>query len=380
MGQLKMGEEHHSTVTSSTFLTSTPNMQSQLTMEPKPSNKLTFSPGLMFNCTNATNLTSYYSDDDEETLFYDTTSTLSDTIYQSMNISKVNTEEFFDAFEYFPEGEISQKESASFLSSINWLYLLCFASWLIFSSQTMLAMFVLPIIFKACQFLGSVLESLCMSRMIQNGPIKRWNHFSYPACYMLLSHVMLTNHFCAMFGWNTKEKPKNAIDKYSKSKLVSVNPSTNDLKSRLSRLALISALGKVYSLPSLGSQVTMAHQRTLRKQVNSMGFIQPSMLIDPLTIQALKSQSEPLTEVTLEGSFNVIVDTGCTVTATFCREDFEELQWLLRSVELVGVGGVTKVYQGGTVRYDCIDSEGRIVTLRCFAYYNPNMEIRLFSP
>jgi hypothetical protein len=241
-------------------------------------------------------------------------------------------------------------------------------------------MCVLLIMFKGCQCCGELVELIRKLNVIQSGPIKTWNRLSYLTSYMLLSCVMLTKYFCSMMGWYPESRPKKAVEKYVKTKLVSVNQNTNDSKTRLSRLALIAALGKVYSLPSLGSQVTMAHQMMLRKHANAMGFIQPSMLVDPLTIHALKSQSEPLSEVTLEGSFNVIVDTGCTMTATFCKEDFEDLKWLLRPVELVGVGGVTKVHQGSTVKYDCIDSEGNIVTLRCFAYYNPQMEIRLFSP
>jgi hypothetical protein len=76
----------------------------------------------------------------------------------------------------------------------------------------------------------------------------------------------------------------------------------------------------------------------------------------------------------------VIVDTGCSVSASYCKDDFETLNQLHCPVELVGVAGSSKVHYGETLCYDCIDSNGNIVTLRTFGYYSPDMTIRLFSP
>jgi hypothetical protein len=102
-GQVIVGENHSSTVTSNTIQISAPNWNNQnvqLAPDLKPHSRLTFSPGLMFNYSNPIKFASNYTDDDEDTLFYDASSMLNDSVYESMNVAKVSKEQFFDAVEY----------------------------------------------------------------------------------------------------------------------------------------------------------------------------------------------------------------------------------------------------------------------------------------
>jgi hypothetical protein len=68
-----------------------------------------------------------------------------------------------------------------------------------------------------------------------------------------------------------------------------------------------------------------------------MGFVQPSMLIDPITINAIKNQLQPLNDLTIEGLFIVIVDMVCSVSASYCKDDFKTMNQLHCPAELVGV-------------------------------------------
>ena len=82
----------------------------------------------------------------------------------------------------------------------------------------------------------------------------------------------------------------------------------------------------------------------------------------------------------MEGSFHFILDTGCSTSVSCHREDFENLVTLPKPITLHGVAGDSKVTLGGTLKFDCIDSNGHVVTIRTFGYYDPNISVRLFSP
>ena len=47
---------------------------------------------------------------------------------------------------------------------------------------------------------------------------------------------------------------------------------------------------------------------------------------------------------------------------------------------LNGVGGNHHVTQGGTVRYEVFNNKGQIVVLQTYAYFDPRLHLRLFSP
>jgi len=113
-----------------------------------------------------------------------------------------------------------------------------------------------------------------------------------------------------------------------------------------------------------------------------MGIVIPSALRDPVDIAALRDHVHLLGDSLslLDGAFHVIVDTGCTNSASPFKEDFEELKTLPKPIKLHGIGGVTETTQGGVLRYQCINSKGEIVTIRTFGFYNPHQNVHLFGP
>ena len=84
--------------------------------------------------------------------------------------------------------------------------------------------------------------------------------------------------------------------------------------------------------------------------------------------------------VQLETSFHFIVDTGCTTLVSCHKEDFKRLEPLPSPVTLHVVAGDSKVTSGGVIKFDCIDTNGHVVTIWTFGYYNPDIKVHLFSP
>ena len=113
-----------------------------------------------------------------------------------------------------------------------------------------------------------------------------------------------------------------------------------------------------------------------------MGMVLPSAITDPVVITALNDYSATINSTlnVIDGAFHVIVDTGCTNSATPFKEDFEELVELKHPAKLHGIGGITETTHGGILRYQCIDTKGEIITIRTFGYYNPHQNVRLFGP
>ena len=197
--------------------------------------------------------------------------------------------------------------------------------------------------------------------------------FAYPQCYLVLSCVMLSMSFVQFLGWSdvlglwsillfTRKTP--SLQKLtSKPKIVTTSKPCFNTTTCSSCLALVSALGKLNDLPVVTSSSIQQHQTCLHKCVSSQGLMQPSLLKNPVTIIALKDHFSALDNVQLEGSFHFIVDTGCT-TSVSCHEDyFEQLELLSSPITLHGVAGDSKVTSGGVIKFDCIDTNGHVVTI-----------------
>ncbi len=78
--------------------------------------------------------------------------------------------------------------------------------------------------------------------------------------------------------------------------------------------------------------------------------------------------------------FTIIVDTGCSITITPCKEDFVEMWTSDTLVTLQGVAGNKQVTQGGTVRHELLTTEGNMAVIHTLAHHNPDMNFGLFSP
>jgi hypothetical protein len=114
-----------------------------------------------------------------------------------------------------------------------------------------------------------------------------------------------------------------------------------------------------------------------------MGFVNPSAVQDPVVLTPLRDYHSIHNDNhfnLIDGSFHFIVDTGCSMSCSPCEKDFSELRYLLRPIVLHGIAGNSTVTQGGTMRFQCINTKGEVVTIETFGYYNPNMNVRLFSP
>ena len=128
------------------------------------------------------------------------------------------------------------------------------------------------------------------------------------------------------------------------------NKNSNETSVNLKRVALISALGIVQSLLTLSHLHELSFQQTLQPKTNLMGFVNPSCINEPPVIDTLQAYLPSMlhqADEVLEGAFHFIVDTGCSLSASPFKADFESLQTLQQPVTLHCIAGNSTVTQGG---------------------------------
>ena len=106
-----------------------------------------------------------------------------------------------------------------------------------------------------------------------------------------------------------------------------------------------------------------------------MGFVNSSCIYDPLVIDTLQAYLPSMlhqADEVLEGAFHFIVDTGCSLSASPFKADFESLQTLQKPVTLHGIAGNSTVTQSGTLCFQCINTKREVVTIKTFGYHNPS--------
>jgi hypothetical protein len=83
-----------------------------------------------------------------------------------------------------------------------------------------------------------------------------------------------------------------------------------------------------------------------------------------------------------QDSFYLIVDTGCSQTATGCLDDFlpGSLHNLEHPIEMEGIAGGLQIRQKGRVKYELLTDAGDVHVLETTAYFMPDLPCRLFSP
>ena len=161
------------------------------------------------------------------------------------------------------------------------------------------------------------------------------------------------------------------------------NNYSSNINVNLRRLALVSALGIVHSLPTLHSTTDEYFRRYMKRNSSYAGFISPSRVKDPVVLKTLKEYAKERLSHThdlLDGAFHVIIDTGCSTSASPYKEDFESLGPLRKPVTLTGIAGESTVTKVGLLKCQCINTKGEIVTVRTVNLYDPNLHVRLFSP
>jgi hypothetical protein len=242
--------------------------------------------------------------------------------------------------------------------------------------------------------LNGAINGLVSSSWIQTGIARNYLCFAYPCKYLILSCVMLLMSFCSMV-WEfschqvtlfsklrdflgDRPLPKPSFKTSTISNNVSKSTNVN-----LQRLALVSSLSIFHSLPTLTTTTDEHFRRYMKRNCAYAGYVTPSKIRDPVVLKSLKEYTKDRLSHThdlLDGALHVIVDTGCSTSASPCKEDFEDLSPLDRPVTLTGVAGESTVTQGGIIKYECINTKGEIVTVRTFGFYDPNLHVRLFSP
>ena len=79
-------------------------------------------------------------------------------------------------------------------------------------------------------------------------------------------------------------------------------------------------------------------------------------------------------------SFNVIWDTGASISISPCKEDFIDLNQNVNKSYLAGVSSAMKVEGEGTVQWNMMDERGNIRNLKIKALYVPSCSVRLLRP
>ena len=197
-------------------------------------------------------------------------------------------------------------------------------------------------------------------------------------CTCLVTLYVISYLIFKLFSLNTLSTVKTPFNPGSTcTKTVRVSP--------LRRLALLSALAQYHALPTLGFSSEVRMRKELRSHRDKHGM---------LNYGNLKKQSPPVLsmvkdylneeyaehEELLQGSFSYIVDTGCSCSCTPDINDFEEIKDLKEPITLSGVTGDIECTKGGIIKFQTIDKDGNIVTVRTPGYYNPSQSVRLFSP
>ena len=277
------------------------------------------------------------------------------------------------------------------------------------------------------EYLKSILTSY-----VSSGPSTVGNYFCYPASLMILSCVMISSSFVLMFSakeylsvtlgflmasigfiryknWlgfdsiasrlkisKSNSKPHNISSKSShrrarqqcltppKSLLLTSNvPNWSMCKERLSRLALLAALGRLNSLPGIWTSSAYALKTTLQSHCSYLGMLDACTVCNTPAISPLQdylANDFKLKSKMLPGCLHFIVNTGCSISCSPDHKDFESIQPLAKPITMKGVTGDVVCEYGGMINVQVIKANGDIVRLCTPGYYNPHQHVHLFSP
>jgi hypothetical protein len=135
--------------------------------------------------------------------------------------------------------------------------------------------------------------------------------------------------------------------------------------------------------------ISLGGDRIFRNQLRRYkrrGFLGTTNLKqeDMTRLRQVLAEYEPqsLYSSTAKDSFHLIVDSGCSHSATSCPEDFipGTLRDLTTPVEMEGIAGGLVIRQKGRVRFELLTDDGEVHVLETTAYLMPELPCRLFSP
>lgn len=154
-------------------------------------------------------------------------------------------------------------------------------------------------------------------------------------------------------------------------------------KKRLLMLALLIAIKKAGSIPSIDILGQKSAFKLLQKRRGKNGLLMTGKLNESELATVREAISAlPGTLINKGDVKPVIVDTGCTVSASGDSTDFVpgSLKKMESAIELEGIGGSLQVSHKGTLKYEVVLDNGDIEVILTPGMYMPDLNIRLFSP
>ena len=215
---------------------------------------------------------------------------------------------------------------------------------------------LLPSIMWSMQSVGLVLKMMGL----------KWSEFR-SAYFGLFATISAQWAALKLYVWASYKSKKNA----------------GTGKKQVLMLALLIAMKMADTMPYMDLLTEKPLTAQLKKRRGKNGLLMTAKLTESeleFVREAVASLSGSLVQ---EGdSKMVIVDTGCTVTASGDKTDFEpcSLMKLKDSWALEGIGGALKATHKGIIRYEVVTDDGNIEVLRMEGYYMPDLKCRLFSP
>ena len=154
-------------------------------------------------------------------------------------------------------------------------------------------------------------------------------------------------------------------------------------KKRLLMMALLIAIKKAGSIPHIDIVGNKSVFKALQKRRGKNGLLMTGKLKESeLAIVREAILALPGTLINEGDVKPVIVDTGCTVSASGDLTDFipDSMSEIKEAIALEGIGGSLQVTQKGTLRYEVVLDNGDIQVITTPGMYMPDLKIRLFSP
>lgn len=94
----------------------------------------------------------------------------------------------------------------------------------------------------------------------------------------------------------------------------------------------------------------------------------------------ITAQKESVNEMGPEGTFNIIRDTGASISISPNKKDFVDFKKIMDSSFRAGVSKRLKVEGEGIVQWNMIDANGNIRKLQISALYVPSCNLTLLRP
>ena len=150
-------------------------------------------------------------------------------------------------------------------------------------------------------------------------------------------------------------------------------------KKRRRKLLRCATLAAGLPLFMLASDRALAE--TLQAYVSPQGVLRTKSLPKE-TVEAVRANLAEMPQGLLAGvdSDMAIADTGCSGVATPCRDDFITYEELSEPRSLSGIGSGIQIKGKGVVRYELLDSKGRVRPIEREAMHAPDLPVRLIPP